>query len=55
MLINKGYRAIQEIQQQARDGNPFDYFFQRPTHLAPQSVTHDIGGRFDHEGNELSP
>ena len=55
MLINRGYRAIQEIQQQARDGNPFDYFFQRPTHLAPQSVTHDVGGRIDHEGNELAP
>ena len=27
MLINQGFRAIQEIQSQARDGNPFDYFF----------------------------
>ncbi len=55
MLITRGYRAIQEIQQQARDGNPFDYFFQRPPHLAPQSLTHDIGGRIDYEGNELEP
>ncbi len=55
MLINRGYRAIQEIQQQARDGNPFDYFFQRPQQLAPQSLTHDIGGRIDFEGVELEP
>ena len=55
MLITKGYRAIQEIQQQARDGNPFDYFFQRPTHLAPQSQTFEAGGRIDFEGNELAP
>ena len=55
MLITRGYRAIQEIQQQARDGNPFDYFFQRPPHLAPQSLTREIGGRFDYEGNELEP
>lgn len=55
MLITGGYRAIQEIQQQARDGNPFDYFFQRPTPLAPQSQTFDVGGRFDFEGNELAP
>ncbi|MEC8289689.1 MAG: hydantoinase/oxoprolinase N-terminal domain-containing protein, partial [Pseudomonadota bacterium] len=45
MLITKGYRAIQEIQQQARDGNPFDYFFQRPPHLAPQSLTFEASGR----------
>ena len=55
MLITKGYRAIQEIQQQARDGNPFDYFFQRPPHLAPQSLTFEAAGRFDYEGNELEP
>ncbi len=55
MLITKGYRAIQEIQQQARDGNPFDYFFQRPPHLAPQSLTREAGGRIDFEGNELEP
>ena len=55
MMITRGYRAIQEIQQQARDGNPFDYFFQRPPHLAPQSLTFEAAGRFDYEGNELEP
>jgi len=28
LLINRGFRAVQETQGQARDGNPFDYFFQ---------------------------
>lgn len=55
MIITKGYRAIQEIQQQARDGNPFDYFFQRPTHLAPQSLTFEAAGRVNFEGNVLEP
>jgi N-methylhydantoinase A len=27
LLITKGYRAVQEVQSQARDGNPFDYFY----------------------------
>ena len=28
LFINRGFRAIQETQGQARDGNVFDYFFQ---------------------------
>src|SRR5665647_403656 len=27
LLITKGYRAVQEVQSQARDGNLFDYFY----------------------------
>ena len=55
MLIAEGYRAIQEVQTQARDGNPFDYFFRRPDPIAPQSLTREIPGRIDYEGNELAP
>jgi N-methylhydantoinase A len=55
MLITKGYRAIQEVQSQARDGNPFDYFYQKPTPIAPQSLTREIGGRIDFQGAELAP
>ena len=55
MLISAGYRAIQEVQSQARDGNPFDYFFRRPEPIAPQSLTREVGGRIDHEGAELAP
>jgi N-methylhydantoinase A len=55
LLVNRGFRAIQETQGQARDGNPFDYFYQKPAPIAPQSLTRDIGGRVDYSGAELEP
>jgi N-methylhydantoinase A len=55
LLINRGFRAIQETQGQARDGNPFDYFYQKPEPIAPQSRTYEIGGRIDYSGAELEP
>ncbi len=55
LLINRGFRAIQETQGQARDGNVFDYFFQKPTPIAPQSLTREIGGRIDYSGAVLEP
>jgi N-methylhydantoinase A len=55
LLINRGFRAIQETQGQARDGNVFDYFFQKPPPIAPQSSTREIGGRIDYAGVELEP
>ena len=55
LLINRGFRAIQETQGQARDGNVFDYFFQKPAPIAPQSLTREIGGRIDFSGTELEP
>ena len=39
LLITKGYRAVQEVQNQARDGNLFDYFYAKPQPIAPQSLT----------------
>ncbi len=55
LLITAGYRAVQEVQNQARDGNPFDYFYTKPEPIAPQSLTREIPGRIDYEGNELAP
>jgi N-methylhydantoinase A len=55
LLINRGFRAVQETQGQARDGNPFDYFFQKPAPIAPQSLTREIGGRMDNAGAVLEP
>jgi N-methylhydantoinase A len=55
LLINRGFRAVQETQGQARDGNPFDYFYQKPVPIAPQSLTYEIGGRVDYTGAELEP
>jgi N-methylhydantoinase A len=53
LLITKGYRAVQEIQTQARDGNLFDYFYQKPVPIAPQSRTREIAERTDYLGNVL--
>jgi N-methylhydantoinase A len=53
LLITKGYRAVQEIQNQARDGNLFDYFYAKPAAIAPQSLTREIPERSDYAGNVL--
>ncbi|HEX9465075.1 MAG TPA: hydantoinase/oxoprolinase family protein, partial [Alphaproteobacteria bacterium] len=53
LLITKGFRAVQEVQSQARDGNPFDYFYDKPEPIAPQSLTREIPGRIDFEGREV--
>jgi N-methylhydantoinase A len=53
LLITKGYRAVQEIQNQARDGNLFDYFYEKPAPIAPQSLTREITERTDYLGNVL--
>ncbi len=55
LMITKGYRAIQEVQTQARDGNPFDYFYEKPEPIAPQSMTREIAGRIGWEGAEIEP
>jgi N-methylhydantoinase A len=56
LLINDGYRAICEVQTQARDeANPFDHLFSRPPHITPPSLTREIGGRIDYAGEELTP
>ena len=53
LLITKGYRAVQEVQNQARDGNLFDYFYAKPQPIAPQSLTREIPERSDYAGNVL--
>jgi N-methylhydantoinase A len=55
LLITKGFNAVQETQNQARDGNPFDYFYDRPPAIAPQSRTFQIPERTDYQGNVLMP
>jgi N-methylhydantoinase A len=55
LLITKGYRAVQEVQNQARDGNLFDYFYAKPQPIAPQSLTHEIPERSDYAGTVLTP
>lgn len=55
LLITRGYRAVQEVQSQARDGNLFDYFYAKPTPIAPQSLTCEIPERTDCQGAVLTP
>jgi N-methylhydantoinase A len=55
LLITKGYRAVQEVQNQARDGNLFDYFYAKPRPIAPQSLTKEVPERSDYLGNVLMP
>src|SRR6202045_99293 len=53
LLITQGFRAVQEIQNQARDGNLFDYFHAKPAPIAPQSLTREIPERSDYTGHVL--
>ncbi|HEY4316416.1 MAG TPA: hydantoinase/oxoprolinase family protein [Herbaspirillum sp.] len=55
LLITKGYRAVQEIQSQSRDGSLFDYFYKKPSPIAPQSLTKEIPERSDYAGQVLTP
>src|SRR5205085_2767662 len=55
LLITKGFRAVQEVQNQARDGNLFDYFYQKPQAIASQSLTKEIPERLDYTGGVLQP
>src|SRR5438067_9092515 len=55
LLITKGLRAVQEVQNQARDGNLFDYFFAKPAPIAPQRLTKEIPERCDYAGRVLRP
>ena len=55
LLITKGFRAVQEVQNQARDGNLFDYFYSKPPAIAPQSLTREVPERCDYIGNVLVP
>src|SRR3982074_3657451 len=55
LLITKGFRAVQEVQSQARDGNLFDYFYAKPQPIAPQSLTKEIPERSGSGGSVLLP
>jgi N-methylhydantoinase A len=55
LLVTQGYRAVQEVQNQARDGNLFDYFYAKPQPIAPQSLTREIPERSDYVGTVLLP
>ncbi len=55
LLITDGFRAVQEVQTQARESNQFELKFARPTALVPQRLTREIIGRVDYQGTEIAP
>jgi N-methylhydantoinase A len=55
LLVTKGFRAIQEVQAQARDGNLFNYYYAKPEPIAPQSLTREIPERSDYQGAVVTP
>ena len=55
LLVNAGFRGIQDVQSQAREGNSFDYFFRRPPPLVTQRFTREVPGRVDAHGREIAP
>src|SRR5581483_2733511 len=55
LLITAGYRGVQEVQTQFREGSPFDTRFRRLPPLVPQSRTYEIPERVDYEGRVLRP
>jgi N-methylhydantoinase A len=55
LLITDGFRAVQEVQTQARETNQFDLKFSRPAALVPQRLTREITGRIDYQGIEVTP
>jgi N-methylhydantoinase A len=55
LLVNAGFRGIQEVQSQAREGNPFDYTYRRPPPLVTQRLTREVPGRIDARGREIAP
>ncbi len=55
LLITDGFRAVQEVQTQARETNQFELKFSRPAALVPQRLTREIVGRVDFQGTEITP
>ena len=55
LFISEGYTGIIDVQTQTRDGNMFDYTFQRPASLVRPELIREISGRVDHRGTEIIP
>jgi N-methylhydantoinase A len=57
LLITRGFRAVQEVQDQTRGAGPsvYDFFYERPPLLVPQERTGEVPERLDHRGAVLRP
>lgn len=57
LLVTDGFRGVYEIMEQARPHGPalFDLDYDKPALLTPESRTGEVVGRFDYQGDELTP
>ncbi|MFN0073422.1 MAG: hydantoinase/oxoprolinase family protein [Chloroflexota bacterium] len=57
LLITRGFRAVQEVQDQTRGSGPsiYDFFFERPPMLVPQERTAEVTERVDFHGEVVTP
>ncbi len=57
LLITKGFRAVQEVQDQTRGAGSsiYDLFYDRPPLLVPQDLTGEVPERLDYRGEVVVP
>ena len=57
LLITRGMRAVQEVQDQTRGNGPsiYDPFWERPLLLIPQERTGEVHERLDYRGEVVEP
>ena len=53
LLVNEGFRGIQEVQTQHREGRSYNHLYRRPPGIASQHFTREIDGRIGFDGSEL--
>ena len=55
-VTTEGYEDILEIARQSvPDGYGNSYFWVKPDRIVPRHLVRSVGGRLDHQGNELRP
>lgn len=57
LLITRGFRAVQEVQDQTRGAGAsiYDLFYDRPPLLVPQELTGEVPERLDYRGEVVAP
>ena len=57
LLVTEGFRGIYEVQEQSvpYGSTIFNMFYEKPSKLAPQSLTGEVKERVDFQGNVLTP
>src|SRR5215471_3471390 len=56
LIVTAGFRHVLEIARQAvPEGYGNSYFWVKPERLVPLRLVREVGGRFNHKGDELRP